>query len=241
MTALLESPIRTFRQPLRTTPSVLMPGYEPTESILESVSLQQFDQLDEIFESIGGYRLTYCKGIVHIMPKSFAHDSWNRILEVMIARIAEELRLRYCSGGQTTFRFPDLGVQFEPDGCFWFTTHQKMLGRKEFDPALDPVPELIIEVEYTRSALNRMPMFAEVGIQEVWRMSEAGLVVYRLQTDGNYSEVKESGCLGNLPISELSQLVLADPPLDSVERMDRLLAWIQSRQVARATPELPTV
>ncbi|MBZ5618558.1 MAG: Uma2 family endonuclease [Acidobacteriia bacterium] len=42
-------------------------------------------------------------------------------------------------------------------------------GKDEIDLATDPPPELTIEVDITSSSLNRFPIFAAVGVAEVWR------------------------------------------------------------------------
>ena len=45
-----------------------------------------------------------------------------------------------------------------------------MLGlRERVDLTSDPPPDLALEVEGTRSALDRMGVYAGLGIPEVWR------------------------------------------------------------------------
>ena len=43
-----------------------------------------------------------------------------------------------------------------------------MRGKKELDLAVDPPPDLAIEVDISRSSLNKLSIYADIGVPEVW-------------------------------------------------------------------------
>ena len=56
-----------------------------------------------------------------------------------------------------------------------------MRGNDTYDPEKDPPPDLAIEIDVTNTSVPRMPVFAKIGVPEVWRLDERGqLRFYRL-------------------------------------------------------------
>jgi Putative restriction endonuclease len=54
------------------------------------------------------------------------------------------------------------------------------------DLTVDPPPDLVIEVDITRSSLDKLPIYAALGIPEVWRYT-AGEVEMRCLTADAYA------------------------------------------------------
>lgn len=45
----------------------------------------------------------------------------------------------------------------EPDECYWVEHEPQVRGKDEWDPEVDPPPDIAIEVEVSRSILERGP------------------------------------------------------------------------------------
>jgi Uma2 family endonuclease len=73
--------------------------------------------------------------------------------------------------------------------------------RDEHDPAMDPVPDLAIEIDVSRSSQLRMPIYASLGVREIWRWQEEQLDVFLLDDSGQYVERSESTVLRGFPIA----------------------------------------
>jgi len=75
----------------------------------------------------------------------------------------------------------------ELDECFWIQ-HEAMMRNKTgiFNPRKDPPPDLALEVEITRSAINRMGIYAALKVPEVWRWRKGSLEVCFLDEKGKY-------------------------------------------------------
>ena len=61
-----------------------------------------------------------------------------------------------------------------------------MRGKRQLDLNRDPAPDLIIEVDVTRTSLDRLKIFAALGVPEVWRSTGRSLQFLHLQADGTY-------------------------------------------------------
>lgn len=49
----------------------------------------------------------------------------------------------------------------------------------------DPAPDLVIEIDVTSSSQNRLQVYAELGVTEVWIYDGEALVIQQLK-DGTY-------------------------------------------------------
>jgi Uma2 family endonuclease len=47
-----------------------------------------------------------------------------------------------------------------------------------------PCKDLVMEIDITSPSLNKLPIYAAVGIAEVWRYTREGLPLYQLLQDG---------------------------------------------------------
>ena len=57
----------------------------------------------------------------------------------------------------------------EPDDCFWIAHEAEVRGKTIIDLRTDPPPDLAIEVDISRSSLDRMGIYAKLRVPEVWR------------------------------------------------------------------------
>jgi hypothetical protein len=79
-------------------------------------------------------------------------------------------------------------------------------GQRRIDLATDPPPELVIEIDVTSPSLDKFPIFAGLGIVEVWRYHGQASTVFRLQ-GATYKEQPASEVLLGVTGVILTQLV----------------------------------
>jgi Uma2 family endonuclease len=114
----------------------------------------------------------------------------------------------------------DLQKGVEPDRCFWLRDKAAaMPGRRKLDLAIDPAPSLAIEVNYTSSSLDRMKIYAALGVDEVWRYDD-GLEFHRLE-EGDYRRTEISANFPMLTVAEAARF------LDDSVTMGRV-AWMKT-------------
>ena len=83
--------------------------------------------------------------------------------------LAEECDRNLVSAGNMTFQREDLDRGLEPDDCYWIAHEPQMHNKLTWDPAIDPPPDLVLEIEISRSAQDRMGIYAALRVPEVWR------------------------------------------------------------------------
>ncbi|MBW4700160.1 MAG: Uma2 family endonuclease [Aphanocapsa lilacina HA4352-LM1] len=127
-------------------------------------------------------RITYEQGRLELMSPSFNHERCKKRLGRLVEILTEELNMPMIAGGSATFRRQDLERGLEPDECFYIQNVDAVQGKAEVDLAIDPPPDLVIEVDVTSSSIDRISIYAAMGVPEVWRYENGALNFYQLDT-----------------------------------------------------------
>ena len=196
--------------------------------LLRNVSWETYERLLSENVNVLGTRFAYDEGLLEIMVVSSGHEAPNRSLEILIAIVAEETGKDCWCAGSTTFRRKDLEKGFEPDSCYYFAQADRVRGNDNLDLAVDPPPELVIEVDITRSSLDRFRIFAAVGVAEVWRYDGERVSMFRLE-DGVYTEVSTSLALPPLTAAKGTEFLEQSRSTKMPEWMKRVRAWVRSQ------------
>ncbi|MBI4903567.1 MAG: Uma2 family endonuclease [Acidobacteria bacterium] len=188
--------------------------------LLQNVSWETYERL--LSESVNncGKRFIYDSGELEIMVVYVGHENANRTLASMVEVTAEESGQDFARAGSTTFKREDLAKGFEPDSCYYFRDAARIRDKREFDMAVDPPPELVIEVDITRSSLNRFPIFAGIGVAEVWRYDGKTVRFHRLDGSG-YRLIETSVALPPLTAAQATIFL-------EQSRTETVPAWLRS-------------
>jgi len=182
-------------------------------------------------------RLTYDRGTLQIMTLTFGHESWGSILGLMVVVLTEELGLPIASGGSTTFRRKRRRRGLEPDECFWITHEAQVRGKLRIDLRTDPPPDLAIEVDVTASSLNRMGIYAALGVPEVWRFDGQSLSFHILNATGGYDVRPNSGLFPNVSSADLLRLLVLRGQVEQNALLRQFRVWVhQIHGLAGPTP-----
>lgn len=183
--------------------------------LLPNVSWELYDRL---LAEVGArhIRLTYERGVLELMAPSYRHERFARLIANLLEVFAEETQRPLIGAGSTTFRRIDLERSLESDECFYIQNAPAILGKADLDLSVDPPPDLAIEVDITRSSLDRMGVYAALGVPEVWRFNGETIEVHWLQTDGTYRPQAGSPSFPEFPISDLADFVRRGDFVDDV-------------------------
>lgn len=160
--------------------------------VLAGLDWHTYCQLLDAFGHRPGYRLTYDRGMLEIMPPGAARNCDGRFLGQMVYILADELNLPLSAGGSTTLRRKSRRKGVEADECFWITSASRMTGKRRLDLRRDPPPDLAIEVDVTHSSLDRLEIYAALGVGEVWRLQRNALTFFVLRDDNQYQPLERS-------------------------------------------------
>jgi Uma2 family endonuclease len=188
----------------------------------------------EVFEALGdsdcaGTRFAYDKGMLEIMSPSIEHESFHRALGRMVETLTEELNIPIFSAGSTTLKLQMEQRGIEPDECYYVAHEARMRGRHDFDLAIDPPPDLAIEVDILRSSLDKLDIYAEVGVPEVWLYDGELLRVHRLHDTRRYGHQSTSVAFAFLDISEIERFLERFGELDETSWIRAFRAWVREQ------------
>lgn len=153
----------------------------PDRVLLKNISWQTYQSLLKDFEQQSATRLTYDQGILEIKMPLDPHESYKKLLGRLVETLTEELGIEVRSLGSRTCDREDLARGLEPDQCYYIQNEQAVWDKEQIDLVIDPPPDLAIEIDMSSSSLNRLSIYAALGVPEVWRYDGAVLVMYRLK------------------------------------------------------------
>ena len=199
--------------------------------ILRGISWQTYNRIVAEAGEKSGTRFTYDEGVFEIMVLSSRHEEPNRTLALLVEVLAEEMNIDLRRFGSTTFRRQDLQKGFEADSCFYIQNARAVQGKDEVDLATDPPPDLIIEVDITSESLDRFPIFAAVGVPELWHSDGDSVALLRLE-DQTYRNTFHSLAFPLLTNEIATRFLAESRQLPSTAWLRRVREWARSTKEA---------
>jgi Uma2 family endonuclease len=197
--------------------------------ILKGVSWETYERLLAEHAGESGTRFTYDSGVLEILVPSARHEKPNRILASLVEVLAEEMALNIESLGSTTLKRPDLLKGFEPDSCFYIQHAEAIRDNEEIDLTVDPPPDLVLEIDITSPSLDKFPLYAAVGVSEVWRYDGTHVTMYRL-ADERYVEIMHSVVLPLLTTERATRFLEERKQVPSTVWLRAVRAWVREQR-----------
>jgi Uma2 family endonuclease len=189
-------------------------SWETYETLLEELSDRRL-------------RLTYNRSNLEIMAPSPEHELGKEVLGRFVETMAEELTVKIYPLGSTTLKRPELSGT-EPDKCFYIDNIDAIRGKKRLDLTEDPAPDLVMEIDVTSSSYNRLQIYADLGVPEVWIYNGESLVIQQLQ-NGTYITSPTSQFFLNIPIPEIAGFLQQAETVDYLELVQAFRNWVRSQ------------
>ena len=199
--------------------------------VLHDISWETYERLLADHANSSAPRFTYDRGELEILSPSTEHEEDNRTLALLVEIIAHEFSLDIRNVGSMTFKRHRLQQGFEPDSSFYIPNEVRVRGRRQIDLAVDSPPDVIIEIEVTRSAIPKLPIYAAMGVPEVWRREEERVVILRL-LDGVYAEAAVSAALPPLTGEVLTEFLAASRSQRRTAWMTRIRDWAAAQHAS---------
>jgi Uma2 family endonuclease len=163
------------------------------------------------------------------MSPSSEREEYNRTLALLVEVLAKELRMDIRNLGSTTFKREDLQRGFEADSSCYIQTAERMSGRSHVDSAVDPPPDLVIEVDITSTALSKFPVYAHFGVPEIWRYDGKRVAIFKL-TGGQYVESEASAAFPEVCNADLSYFLEQAKFLKRIAWLGILRSWARQKR-----------
>jgi Uma2 family endonuclease len=179
-------------------------------------------------------RLTYDRGNLELRSPSRKHERNKGLLGRLVQAVTEELEIPCTGEASTTWRREDIERGLEPDECFYVYDHAEQLAEKEeIDLNTDPTPDLAIEIDITRSSLDRQGIYAALGVPELWRFDGESLRVLRLRDDRTYEPCTASPTFPFLPLGDVVRLLKQGATMDQSRWGRMVREWVRNELAPR--------
>lgn len=174
------------------------------------VTWSEYEALLAIRGDRPGTRITYREGELEIRSPSAEHSATKKMLARLIEAYADERGTDLNSYGTWTVRSAPKACGIEADECYVLGTHR---------PA---VPDLAIEVAWTSGGIDKLDVYAGLGVREVWVWEDERLRVFILG-ESAYQVRERSALLPDLDIELVASYVGRDNHVEAVRDYRRAL------------------
>lgn len=159
--------------------------------ILQGINWEFYEQLLDEFKGSNALHFAYDNGILEVEVPLGKHEIPIRILADLVSNLCVEKDIGVRNVGSTTFRRRAKAKGIEPDTAFYIQNEARVRGLLDLDLSKDPPPDLAIEVDVTSPSLNKMPIYAGLGISEVWLYKDKKVEFLKLVGE-KYEPIKNS-------------------------------------------------
>ena len=198
--------------------------------VLPCVSWETYERLLADDEERRVPRMTYDQGVLELVTPSMSHEEDAETISALVRIVTAQLGIPSRSAGSTTYRRADLHRGFEPDASFYIQSEERIRGQREVDLTVDPPPDVVLKMEMSRSALDKLPLFASMGIPEVWRCDGQRITILILEQD-RYRESPSSQALPVLTSDDLTRFLAESRTMLSPDWFQAVSDWARERRV----------
>ncbi|MEO1404050.1 MAG: Uma2 family endonuclease [Cyanobacteria bacterium J06635_1] len=194
--------------------------------VFRSLNWQRYQALRGLLSHDRNTRLTYAQGTLEITMPLEAHEFAARLIERFIYILVMELGMDMKTMGSTTLDREALDRSAEPDNAYYIQNQPLVAGR-DVDLEKDPPPDLVVEVDITHTNIDKLRLYAAMGVPEFWRYNGETWRIYSLE-EAVYQEVEESPTFVGVPKIKLYEFLAAARQSEMTAERD-LRAWVRSR------------
>ena len=202
--------------------------------VLENITWEVYECLLTAHQDRSVPRFTYDQGRLEIMSPSAEHEELRHLVALCVEVLAEEWSINVRGLGSATFRREDLQRGFEPDACFYVQNVGRIRGKIELDLTVDPPPDVVIEIDLTSPSLPKFPIFAQLGVPEIWRYNGQRWQIFR-HADAGYVEQSESVAFAGLTAEILTGFLEDGRTLERLAWLRRVRTWVRAQRAGEAS------
>ncbi|MBD1904326.1 Uma2 family endonuclease [Funiculus sociatus GB2-A5] len=210
------------------TLSAATPPVSSSHIVLYGISWEMYEQLLQVFAEQPTPRMTYYKGTLELMTPLPEHERYSWTLGRLVVVLSEELGLEIMGVKSTTWRSKPKAVGKEADECFYIQNEALVREKLKIDLTVDPPPDLAIEIDQSHSSIDKMNVYIELKVPEVWRWQNGKLTV-NILTDAGYVDSETSLAFGSFPVKEFARFMQPEAQKGENARMREFREWVRSQ------------
>jgi Uma2 family endonuclease len=200
------------------------------EGAVETFHNVTWDEYEELLEQVGearGLRISYNDGTLKVMSLSLEHEKYADFIKRMMSILSLRLGLDILFSGSVTMRKKKKSKGNEPDASFYVQNAPVVGARLDLDFEVDPAPDIVVEVDIYHDSTNNYPIYAALGVSEIWRYD--GLEATILHLQGNeYVEAGVSRALSMITPTILTEYLTRLRQEGEIAAIKAFDEWLQS-------------
>src|SRR5438093_5174870 len=204
------SATRAYNEPMSTRSAEYLEALDhlPVGAALvfQQVSWKEYEELLRDLDDRPGLRVSYDEGKLEIMSPHPEHEEYKDFIFRMVCAFAEEHGITLETRGSATWKRRKLQKGTEPDTCFYVASAGRIIGKWKIDLESDPPPDVVVEIDTTNESLAKFPIYAALGVPEIWRYNGKLTLFYELAGRA-YTEISVSRALPNLTSRLLTEFL----------------------------------
>jgi Uma2 family endonuclease len=203
---------------------------QPTQRfVLEDVTWDYYDHtLREIEAAHQHVRVTYDDGRMELMVMGDEHERIKATIRRLLEQYALDMDIPITGLGSVTHRRKHLRKGVEPDECYYVLTPPPPMART-LDLEKYPPPDLAIEVDITSGSIPRQPIYAKLGVPEIWRFDGQNVHPMIRTPKGDYEENGTSRAFPKLPMDQFNHFLQMALETSQHEAVKAMSEWVRGQ------------
>lgn len=196
--------------------------------VFRSLDWVQYQTLRKTLNHERNIRFTYLQGTLEVTTSLEVHEFSAGLLGLFIRILVVETGLDIKTMGSTTLDRESLDRSAEPDVAYYIQNQPLVAGR-DVDLEKDPPPDLIVEVDITHTDIDKLQLYAAMGVPEFWRYNGKVWRIYLLQ-DSAYTESPVSPTFSKVPKEKLYEFLATARQSEAKAERD-FREWVRSHLI----------
>lgn len=179
--------------------------------LLSNVSWKNYLILRDVLDG-PGLRMTYVEGALELMSPSPEHELWKKNIARLVELFAHLKGIDLRGYGSTTFRSEAKERGVEPDECY-------VIGQR-----LGKVPDIVLEVIRTSPLLDKVAVYAALGVPELWVFRDGAFTLHALTTNTpTYELVSSSAFIPGLDFAVLAGFATREDTGNALRELEAIV------------------
>jgi Uma2 family endonuclease len=172
--------------------------------VFHAFAWDEYERLVEHLSDGHHLRVSFDRGRLEVMSPLPEHEEHARFIDDLVRVWADHAGIELEKRGSTTWKKRSIERGVEADSCYYVQRADRIIGKRRLDLESDPPPDIAVEIDVTNESLSKFPIYAALGVPEIWRYDGAEVRFYAL-TGATYSEASESSCFPGLSPTSLAE------------------------------------
>lgn len=177
---------------------------------LHDVTWEDYERVLEIRGDKSAPRICYLEGELEIMSPSKDHEQIKSFIGRLLETWCIDRGIEMTPFGSWTLKEKKEEAGAEADECYIFGTEPRER------------PQLAIEVEWTRSSIDKLRIYEKLGVDEVWTWRK-GAIEVRVRVGEKLERAQRSRILPDLDLELLTSMLDRDTLTQAVRDFRRAL------------------